>query len=654
MGLFLPSTQDQELDPRWQRRRRLLLTLIGVSGAAVSAAVVWHFSLDRESAPRPVGTSAEGSDPLPRRAQESGLETATPGRPLRDDRPRWTSLAGASLAQADPWVIDWLRVWDRHDGADATLEDAVRAVEAALMTGNTLLARDWYRRAQWRLADPQNDPEAIDPILRQRLEVLHLVMSGRVESALALLQQTADERPLASEERLMQALVRRELVGGELWAGWVEDLIALAGEDHRGGAQARLLLLQWLEGGAARELPQRALRATGDPRLMAAVAGDQDTGVDPPLGESEQELAAWLRGTWREIAAAQPRPAPAVQMALFSLDWLRSDHPVEIPRVIDEVQQWAEELDPEEWQHVADWLARRGEWDAVRHVLRPGRGLPLNPRTFELYATAMIQLGHNEELGKEMREARSRWPEPLVLLWAVHTARESGPTGSPALMEGMLMGAGRSAQALEPRWMFDVARTAFAFGYPDAGANLLLLATAAPEIRERALAMLLDRSLEAGHGEEALYVAEQLRRLKPFPGPWHGAWLWLKLMVEREPDQVLEECRQWLERLPEDRQTEARFIGAMAAAELNDHETARRWLPRVNANELPPRYLLFHIALVEDLAMDDLLTIAMEQRRGGEPVYMTRQEAAWLGQHQAMETSLLRSLLPDLPHPSPP
>lgn len=640
MGLLFPTTQTEELDPRWQRRRRRLLALMGLIALAAAGAVVWHFIPEREPAPAPAATG--DADPAARRqqARQAGLELVSPGPAQRDQRPGWIALAQTGVEQADPWIIDWLRAWDRYDGVDASLEHQVQAVEAALMTGDTLLARSWYRRVQWQLADPRTDRDEIDSNLARRVEVLHLFMAGLVESALAKLQETAGERPLAGEERLMQALARRELVDGALWAGWVEDLIELAREDHRGGALARLLLLRWLESGAARELPRRALRATGDARLVAGAAGDPD--VDPPLREPGRELAVWLRDTWGATATADPDTTPAVRMALYSLDWALADGVDKTAQVIDQVEQWAQDLQPDEWPLVADWLARRDEWAAVRHLLGPDREppVPINPRTLELYANAMSRLGLEELLGREMGGSRTRWPEPLMLLWSAHKALEGGRAEAPPLLGSMLMRAGRRAQVIEPRWIFDVARTAFASGLPETGANLLLLATEEPVVREPALAMLLDRSLEEGNGEEALYVVEQLRQLKPYPGPWHGMWLWLRLMVEQNPDEVLGECRLWLDHLPQDRQTEAHFIGAMAAAQLGDDDTAGRWLPRVNANHLPPRYLLFYVTLAKQLGLDDLLTFGVEQRRELEPIYMTRQEAAWLGEHGALANGI--------------
>lgn len=635
MGLFFPTTQAEELDPRWQRRRRRLLALTGIVALALAAAAVWHFAREQPAPRAQVAASpqdAAATDERRQRALEAGLETVTPGLPARDQPPSWLGLAQAAVEQADPWTIDWLRAWDRHDGIDATPEHMVQAVEAALMTGDTMLARWWHRRLQWHLADPGADRDAIDPVLARRVEVLDMILAGLVESALARLQQTADERPLTGQERLMLALCRRELVEGALWAGWAEDFIDLAREDHPGGALARLQLLRWLETGAAKELPRRALRATGDERLVVGAAGQE---TDPALREPGRELAYWLRQTWGDLADRNPDTTPAVRMALYSLDWALADGVDRMAQVVDEVEQWAGDLQPDEWPLVAGWLAKRQEWVAVRDLLGPDRQppVPVNPRTLELYANAMGRLGLDELLAREMGGNRSRWPEPLVLLWTAHQALEGGRAEAPPLLGSMLMRAGRRAQVLEPRWMFDVAHSAFAAGLPETGAELLLLATEEPLVRERALAMLFDRSLEQGNGEDALYVVEQLRQLRPFPGPWHGMWLWLKLMEQDKSEEVLGECRLWLSQLPAERQSEARFIGAMAAARMGDADTAGRWLPQVNANHLSPRYLLFYVALVEELELDDLLAIGVEQRRYLEPVHMTRKEAAWLDEH---------------------
>lgn len=58
MGVFIPSNWEQELDPRWQKRRQRIFALIGFLGLAAAMAVVWYLSPLRDD-------SGATREPLP-------------------------------------------------------------------------------------------------------------------------------------------------------------------------------------------------------------------------------------------------------------------------------------------------------------------------------------------------------------------------------------------------------------------------------------------------------------------------------------------------------------------------------------------------------------------------------------------------------------
>lgn len=60
MGLFIPSNYKEEIDPRWQKRRQILLAVIGVISLLVAAGIVHHFWENRpRGSERPTGPVIE-------------------------------------------------------------------------------------------------------------------------------------------------------------------------------------------------------------------------------------------------------------------------------------------------------------------------------------------------------------------------------------------------------------------------------------------------------------------------------------------------------------------------------------------------------------------------------------------------------------------
>lgn len=626
---------------RGGRRWRVLPAVAGTLSLLAAATAVWWFAPDRGSPGRMSGTP-----PAPRNGTDvehlAGLTAGAAERdhvaggsmrraaaPMRTDPPAVAAAARGSLGLADPWVIGWLRAWDDLGAGSATLEDELGALLVLLMTGHVVEARFWHQRLLKRLEDPSTDREQIDPVQNDLIRVLHLLLKGLVESALGELLHQAGQRPLSGEQQLLKIVIRREMSGFDVTGGWMAELIALAREDHRGAALARLQLLRMIQLGTAASLPAGTLHATGDPRLIAAARG---TEVDPPLRRPDAELAAWLRTAFHTRADE----SAAFQLAVFTIDHGLAGSDGEASAVVAEVARWARELTPAERPFVAEWLAQRGAWQDVRQLLHPGAATPVppSPRSLRLYSGAMSALGLNEPLAGDLKQGDSPWPEPLILLWNAEEALAGRDKSRRLLVEGMLRRAGRLAENRDPAWVFEFARTAFMAGLPETGHRLLLQATSNPATRERALSMLLERAIERGDASQALYLAGHLQAINPWPGPFHGLWLWLRLMCGEDPGTVLAEAGSWLESAHELRQSEARFIAAMAALASGERQLAKRRLPGIDVNRLPARFVAFYPGLAADLGMTELLVRPPERRIGQPPIHFTAHELAWLEQWQ--------------------
>jgi len=108
-----------------------------------------------------------------------------------------------------------------------------------------------------------------------------------------------------------------------------------------------------------------------------------------------------------------------------------------------------------------------GAWEGVVELLAPNRVVLLTPRSLNLYAAAMHELGRETELAVEMGRHNSRWPEPLVLYWTAQEALGGHQRSALPMVEGSLVRAGRPCQGLNPAWVFDFARTSFENGLKD-------------------------------------------------------------------------------------------------------------------------------------------------------------------------------------------
>jgi hypothetical protein len=269
--------------------------------------------------------------------------------------------------------------------------------------------------------------------------------------------------------------------------------------------------LRYIEQDLARGLPTRVLGATGDERHKKALLGEE---VEPALEDVARELAGWLVAQWADRAV---HDRDAFEMARFTLEWALAREERHAAAVETRVAEWALGLRGQQLVFAADWLARRKAWRYVVTVLHPQRDVLLNPRTMNLYAAAMTELGRLEELTEEMGRHNSRWPEPVSILWTVQESISGRRLSSQPVLEGLLMRAARGAQSLNPPWIFDIARAAFMAGLPESGQNLILIATEEPQTRERALGMLLDRMLQEARGGGCIVCAGAAAATRQLP-----------------------------------------------------------------------------------------------------------------------------------------
>ncbi len=670
MGLFRATTQAEELDPRWQRRRRRLSAALGLIALAGAGVAVWHFAA-KQPQPAPVPDTPDASaaavpatpapdqepdsagpvDDTDQQDESAGVESAAePGlagvvtgvvtTTAQDHRRNLIDGTQLSLELANPRLFQWVREWDQIGAPQADLEDEIRTLEVFLLTGDRVRAEHWVRRLQSRLADSDEDRQKMADDFGEHWKLLQWSVARRLDRAIERLDQLATDRPATAEEQLLKVIALRELAataeptapGLEATADsppWGVILVDIATGNDRVAALARAELLRLLEAGLAEQLPREALARTG---VAAAEGSASATPDDDSVQATSRQLALWLRQRFEQDAA----PGTAEQWTVHALDWALADQESG-QEVMDAIVEAAADLEPIDRLFVAEWLWRRDAWEQVVQLLQPGAEVPLTPLTLDLYTSAMKQLDLEEDLAAELSAGDSRWPEGLALLWQVRQAATEGGPEVSGVLQGLLMRTGRQIRELEPGWVFDVARTAYATDFTTTGRELLLLATEAPVTRERALTMLLDQAFQSGQSADVRYILNQLRQLTGNPGPWHGLWLWFELMRggagTTEAGTILSAANQWLDGpgAGAPNPSEARFVGAMAAFQSGDHQIARAWLPQVAPNDLPSRYLPFYLRLKTRLGQDTLVTRPLERRPGARAVLLTPEEIAWLG-----------------------